>query len=135
MKPSYIASQLLDGDAGLLREHAFTRWMSRDLLQATSDFAKNIGLIALYTETDKQGRGRYLLWNAPEGWGCEVRSGRTLEQFVEFDRRNAERGWPLLTLHVNETGIHSAVWLAPNHRPLAIKVLAGYGVTPAEKPS
>jgi hypothetical protein len=129
----YTPSRLLDGDAGLLREHALTRWMSRDLLQATTDFAKNIGLIAIYAETNKDGQGRYLLWHAPEGWGCEIRSGRTLDQFAEFDRRNAERGWPLLTLHISETGIHSAVWLAPNHRQLAIKVLAGYGITPAEK--
>ena len=130
---SYTPSRLLNGDAGLLREHALTNWMSRDLLQATTDFAKNIGLLALYTETDKEGRGRYLFWHAPEGWGCEIRSGRTLEQFTEFDRRNVERGWPLLTLHVNEAGIHSAVWLAPNHRQLAIKILSGYGVLPAEK--
>jgi hypothetical protein len=135
MKLTYTPSRLLDGDAGLLREHALTRWMSRDLLQAATDFTKNIGLIALYAETDKEDRGRYLFWNAPEGWGCEVRSGRTFEQFSEFDQRNAERGWPLLTLHVNEAGIYSAVWLAPNHRQLAIKVLAGYGVTPAGKSS
>ena len=133
--PSYVPSRLLDGDAGLLREHALDALDVADLLQATTDFAKNIGLIVIYAETDKEGRGRYLFWHAPEGWGCEIRSGRTLEQFEEFDHRNAERGWPLLTLHVNEAGIHSAVWLAPNHRQLAITVLAGYGITPAEKSS
>jgi len=133
MKPSYTPSQLLEGDAGLLREHTFTRWMSRDLLQATTDFVKNIGLLAIYAETNKEGRGRYLFWHAPEGCGREIRSGRTLDQFAEFDRRNDERGWPLLTLHVNEVGIHSAVWLALSHRELALKVLAGYGITPAEK--
>lgn len=129
---TFHASKLLDGDAALLREHAFTHWMSRDLTQAATDFLKNIGLLVIYAETAKDGRTRYLLWQAPEGWGCEVRSGRTPEQILPFHEANAKRGWPLLTLQVNEVGIYSAVWLAPNHRELAIKVLAGYGVLPAE---
>ena len=130
---NYEPSRLLSGEGEFLRENSFTRWMSRDLLQATTDFLKNIGLVALYAESSTEGLYRYLCWRAPEGWGLEVRSGRTLEQFEEFDLRNVERGWPLLSLHVNARLVHSAVWIAPHHFELAKKFLAAHGITPAER--
>jgi hypothetical protein len=133
---SYQPSVLSSGDtAELLRENAFTRWMSRDLMQAAVEFLKNVGLLPLYAEMNAEGLTRYLLWRAPQDWGCEVRSGRNLEQFVKFDQGNVSRGWPLLTLHITEGGIYSAVWLAPNHLKLAQKVMAGYGITQASKAS
>jgi hypothetical protein len=131
---SYTPSHLSTGDdTAFLRENTFTRWMSRDLTQAAVDFLKNIGLLPLYAETNADGLTRYLCWRAPQDWGCEVRSGRTLEPFTKFDQGNVARGWPLLTLHISESGIYSAVWLAPNHLELAKKVLSGYGITPASR--
>jgi hypothetical protein len=131
---SYTPSLLSSGDdAALLRENAFTRWMSRDLMQAAVDFLKNIGLLPLYAELNADGLTRYLCWRAPKDWGCEVRSGRNLEQFAKFDQGNMARGWPLLTLHISESGIYSAVWLAPNHLELAQKVMAAYGIAPASR--
>jgi hypothetical protein len=132
----YTPSVLSSGDdAALLREHAFTAWMSRDLMQAAIDFLKNISLLPLYAETNAEGLTRYLCWRAPKDWGCEIRSGRSLEQFTKFDQGNVTRGWSLLTLHVSEEGIYSAVWLAPNHVELARKVMASYGIKPANRPS
>ena len=107
--------------------------MSRELLQAATDLLKNLGLLAIYAECSPENLYRYLCWHPPEGWGCEVRSGRTLEQFQEFDRINYERGWPLLSLHINESKVYSAVWISPNHYDTAKKVLASYGITPASK--
>jgi len=131
---SYTPSLLSSGeDAALLRENAFTRWMSRDLMQAAVDFLKNIGLLPLYAEMNADGMTRYLCWRAPKDWACEVRSGRNLEQFAKFDQGNMARGWPLLTLHISEGGIYSAVWLAPNHIELAQKVMTAYGITPARR--
>jgi len=129
---NYTPSLLSTGDdAALLRENAFTKWMSRDLRQTAVDFFKNIGLLPLYAEMNAEGLTRYLCWRAPKDWGCEVRSGRDLEQFAKFDQGNVARGWPLLTLHVNESGMYSAVWLAPNNLELALKVMAAYGITAA----
>ena len=133
MQYSYTPSKLLPGEGEILRQHSFTRWMSRDLLQAAADFLKNLGLPAIYVECSSENLHRYLCWNPPEGWGCEVRSGRTLEQFKKFDGGNIERGWPLLSLHINECAVYSAVWISPNHYATAKKILAGYGITPASR--
>ncbi len=43
-----IHSRLLAGDAEILRQCSFTRWMSRDLLQPASDFLKNLRLDILF---------------------------------------------------------------------------------------
>jgi hypothetical protein len=134
MKYTYTPSKLLPGEGEFLRQRGFTRWMSRDLLQPASDFLKNLGLLAIYAECSSENLHRYLCWHPPEGWGCEIRSGRTLEQFETFDSGNLSRGWPLLSLHVNERGIYSAVWLAPNHIEMAQKVMAAHGITPASRP-
>jgi hypothetical protein len=131
MKYIYTPSKSLPGEGELLREHGFTRWMSCDLLQAASDFLKNLGLLAIYAECSSENLHRYLCWHPPEGWGCEIRSGRTLEQLEKFDSGNLARGWPLLSLHVNERSIYSAVWISPNHYETAKKVLACHGITPA----
>jgi hypothetical protein len=133
MKYIYTPSKLLPGEDELFRQHGFTRWMSRDLLQPATDFLKNLGLLAIYAECSSENLHRYLCWHPPEGWGCEIRSGRTLDQFEGFDSGNRARGWPLLSLHVNECDIYSAVWISPNHYETAKKVLARYGITPASR--
>ena len=133
MKYTYTPSKLLPGKGEFLRQHGFTRWMSRDLLQPANDFLKNLGLLAIYAECSSENLHRYLCWHPPEGWGCEIRSGRSLGQFEEFDRGNIERGWPLLSLHVNESDVYSAVWISPNHHDAAKKILACYGITPASR--
>jgi hypothetical protein len=131
MKPGYTPSCLLPGDPAILRELTFTRWMSRDLLQAASDFLRNLHLIALYAETSPEGLCRYLCWHPPKGCAFEVHSGRTREQFEQFDQGNIARGWALLTLHVNESDIYSAVWISPAHLETATAMLARYGISPA----
>jgi hypothetical protein len=133
MKTSYVPSRLLTGETELLRRHSFTRWMSRDLLQPASEFLRNLRLLALYAECSSEGLHRYLCWHPPEGCAFEVRSGRTLEQFEQFDRANQERGWPLLSLHLNECDLYSAVWISAAHYEIARKLLGAYGITPASR--
>ena len=131
MKGTYTPSKLLSGDTELLRRHSFTRWMSRDLLQPANDFLKNLRLLAIYAETSSDHLHRYLCWHPPQGCAFEVRSGRTFEQFEAFDHTNIARGWALLSLHISECDIYSAVWIGPEHLETAQKVLAAYGITPA----
>jgi hypothetical protein len=107
--------------------------MSRDLLQATTDFCKNIGLGAIYAECNPKGLARYLLWHPPEGGYIEIRSGRTKEQFEKFDQENQKRDWPLLTLHISENEIYSAVWVSPDRVEVGRKFLGVYGITVAER--
>jgi len=133
MKSTYTPSKLLTGEGEILRRHGFTRWMSRDLLQPASDFLKNLRLLAIYAECSPENLSRYLCWHPPEGCAFEIRSGRTLEQFEEFDRRNGERDWPLLSLHINERDIYSGVWISPDHYDTGRKILAGYGITTASR--
>ena len=130
---TYIPSVLLPGDAGLLREHSFTNWMSRDLLQASTDFCKNLGLVPLYAECSKEGLARYIFWRFPPGAKIEVRSGRTKEKFEDHDRANRERNWLLLSLHVSENDIYSAVWISAEHYDIGKRVLVSHGIIPAEK--
>ncbi len=92
MNYSYTPSKLLPGEGEFLRHHGFTRWMSRDLLQPASDFLKNLRLLAIYVECSSEDLHRYLCWHPPKGCAFEIRSGRTLEQFEEFDRGNLARG-------------------------------------------
>jgi len=133
MKYTYTPSKLVSGDIEFLRQHAFTRWMSADLLQPASEFLRNLHLLPLYAECSSENLYRYLCWHPPQGALFEVRSGRTLGQFEEFDRGNIERGWPLLSLHINESDVYSAVWISANHHETAKKVLAIYGITPASR--
>lgn len=129
---SYVPSELQPGDAKTARQHAFTRWMSRDLLQAATDFCKNIGHVAVYCESSNEGT-RYLFWQMPAGASCEVRSGRTKEKFVDFDRVNQQRGWHLLSLHVSEQELYSAVWISAQHYDAGVAFLRHFGISPAER--
>ena len=133
MKHTYTASKLLPGEGEFLRAHGFTRWMSADLLQPASEFLRNLHLLPLYAECSPEKLYRYLCWHPPQGALFEVRLGRTLGQFEEFDRGNIERGWPLLSLHVNESDVYSAVWISANHFETAKKLLTVYGITPASR--
>ena len=130
---SYIPSQTLAGDTDRIRQHSFTRWMSRDLMQAATDFCRHLGLIAIYAECLPDHQTRYLFWRLPKEARTEVRSGRTEAQFRAFDQANAERGWPLLSLHISENDLSSAVWISPEHHEAATAMLAFYGITPATR--
>lgn len=117
-----------------MRQHSFTRWMTRDLLQAATDFCKNIGLVPIYAECSPNHLTRYLFWKPPQGpRRYEIRSGRTEAQFREFDAAHTSRGWPLLSLHINESDLYSAVWIAPEHYSAATTMLSFYGITPAQR--
>jgi hypothetical protein len=52
MKHTYTPSKLLPGEGELLRERAFTNWLSSDLHQAAAHFMINVGLVAIYAECD-----------------------------------------------------------------------------------
>jgi hypothetical protein len=129
----YNSSKLCSGEMEFIRQHSFTRWMSSDLLQASTDFCKNIGFHALYVETSTDGTSRYLFWRPLERGGSEIRSNRTKNQFEEFDKKNNERGWILLSLHINECDIYSAVWVSNDRFDSAVKLLRSYGISPAER--
>ena len=134
MKTStYVPSKLLTGDCELLRQHSLTRWMSRDLTQAASDFCRNLGLVPCYSEHSPDHLTRYLFWRLPQGAGVEVRSGRTKEKFEEFEKVNREKGWRLLSLHLNESEVYSGVWIAPEHFEAAKAFLLRHGITTAER--
>jgi hypothetical protein len=129
---AYTPSKLLAGEMELLRQHSFTRWMSRDLMQAAGDFCRNLGLVPAYCECSPDHLTRYLFWRLPQGALIEVRSGRAKEKFEEFDRVNREKGWRLLSLHVNESDVYSAVWISPDHYETAKAFLKAHGITTAE---
>lgn len=130
---TYTPSKLLKGDFELLRQHSFTRWMSRDLMQAAGDFCRNLGLVPAYSQCSPDNLTRYLFWRLPQGGLTEVRTGRVKDKFEEFDRANRERGMRLLSLHINESDIYSAVWVSPNDFETAKAFLAAHGITCAER--
>lgn len=130
---TYIASKLINGDVELLRQHSLTRWMSRDLMQAAVDFNRNLGLYPAYTETSPDHLTRYLFWRLPSGAVTEVRSGRARDKFEEFDRVNRERNLRLLSLHINESEIYSAVWISAEYHEIAKGILLAHGITPAQR--
>jgi hypothetical protein len=130
---SYVPSKLLSSNAEILRQHSLTRWMSRDLTQAAVDFCRNLGLFPAYCETSPNHLTRYLFWRLPEGAMIEVRSGRNKEQFEAFDRANGEAGRQLLSLHINESDVYSAVWISKDYLETAKVVLTAQGITCAEK--
>ncbi len=130
---TYTPSKLLKGDFELLRQHSFTRWMSRDLMQAAGDFCRNLGLVPAYSQCSPDNLTRYLFWRLPQGGLVEVRTGRVKDKFEEFDRANRERGMRLLSLHINESDIYSAVWVSPDHFEAAKAFLAAHGITCAER--
>jgi hypothetical protein len=130
---TYIPSKLLTGDTELLRQHSLTRWMSRDLMQAAADFCRNIGLVPAYSETSPDHLTRYLFWKRPQEAVVEVRSGRTKDLFEELDRANREKNRKLLSLHINESDVYSAVWISSDHFETGKAFLAAHGITPAER--
>jgi hypothetical protein len=130
---TYTPSKLYAGDAELLRQHSFTRWMSRDLMQAAGDFNRNLGLLPIYCETSPDRQTRYLFWKLPQGALTEVRSARVREQFEQYDRANHERNIRLLSLHINESDVYSGVWISAEFFETAKNVLAAYGITSAER--
>lgn len=131
--PNYIPSKLLAGDVERLRQHSFTRWMSRDLTQAATDFCRNLALAPIYSECSPEHLTRYLFWQPPPRALVEVRSGRTKDKFEELDAVNRERHWRLVSLHVNERNIYSAVWISPDHFETAKAFLTTHGITTAER--
>jgi hypothetical protein len=127
-EPSAVApSRLQDGDHELARQSAFTRWMSRELRQAAVEFSGRIGLAPIYAETSRDGT-RYLFWHVPAGARCEVRSNRTKEQFLEFDRTNRTQGRRLASLHVSADQAYSAVWISSEHHAAAADFLRRFGI-------
>jgi hypothetical protein len=132
---SYIPSRLLGGEAEELRRGSFTRWMSRDLTQAAADFCRSLGLYPAYCECSTEHLTRYVFWRPPSGAAIEVRTGRARDKFEELDRVNRERDWRLLTLHVNESGVHSAVWISKDQFGAAKAFLAAHGIAPARRRS
>jgi hypothetical protein len=133
MKHTYTPSKLLPGEGELLRERAFTNWLSPDLHQAAAHLLINVGLVAIYAECASDNRRRNILWHPPERHAFEFRSGRSRGNFEKLDHGNVERGWPLLTLHINESDVYSAVWVSASQYEAAKLVLARYGITPAER--
>jgi hypothetical protein len=130
---TYTPSKLLAGEAATLRQHTLTRWMSRDLTQAAVDFCRNLGLIPAYNEYSAGHLTRYLFWCPPAGALLEVRSGRTLDKFEEIDRRKLDKAWRLLSLHISEDNLYSAVWISSAHFDIAKAFLAAHGITTAER--
>lgn len=130
---NYIPSRTLSGATERFRQHSFTGWIPLDLLQEATDFAGSIGLVPIYAEHAADFSGRYLFWSPPPDACFEVRSGRTEEQFREFDQVNIERGWSLLTLNINAQNVYSAVWIRPDHYDTATEILSRYGITPAQR--
>jgi hypothetical protein len=130
---TYISSKLLTGDSELLRQHSLTRWMSRDLMQAAADFCRNLGLVPAYCETSPDHLTRYLFWKRPQDAVIEVRSGRTKDLFEELDRANREKNRRLLSLHINESDVYSAVWISSDHFETGRAFLAAQGITTAER--
>jgi hypothetical protein len=128
----YVPSEHSPGEVEALRNQNFTRWMSKDLAQAATDFCRNLGLYPLYCECSPEQLTRYLFWRLPQGAMLEARSGRTKEKFEIFDRANQDRKWPLLTLQV-VGDIHSAVWISADHYEAAVQALRFYGIAPAQR--
>src|SRR5262249_51516486 len=104
-----------------------------DLTQAAVDFCRNIGLVPVYSETSPDHQTRYLFWKPPQGACVEVRSGRTKERFEEIDRMNRDKTWKLLSLHINESDVYSAVWVSPDYFEMAKAFLEAHGITVAER--
>ena len=130
---TYLPSKILSDAGEMLRQLTFTRWMSRDLTQAAADFCRNLGVAPCYSEYSPDHLTRYLFWRAPQGAGVEARSGRTKEVFEQIDAVNQEKNWRLLSLHVNENEIYSAVWISSDHFETAKAFLLAHGITPAER--
>jgi hypothetical protein len=130
---TYTPSKLLTGEAAVLRQQTFTRWMSRDLTQAAVDFCRNLGLVPAYCECSADHLTRYLFWSLVQGALIEVRSGRSKDKFEEIDSTKRDQPWRLLSLHVSDNGLYSGVWISADHYEVARGYLAAHGITTAER--
>jgi hypothetical protein len=130
---SFTPSRLLPGQMETLRQHSLTRWMSRDLSQAAGEFNRHLGLFPIYCEVSPDHLTRYLFWKLPVGAATEVRSGRAKDKFEALDENNRARNWRLLSLHINEGDIYSAVWISSDHFETAKSFLASHGITIAQR--
>jgi hypothetical protein len=106
--------------------------MSRDLAQAAGDFCRNLGLVPAYSEYSPEHSIRYLFWQSPPGAFYEVRAGRTNDQFEAIDNTKRDKQRRLLSLHISDAGLYSAVWISLEHYELAKVYLAAHGITTAE---
>ena len=129
---TYTPSKLVTGDVAVVRQHTLTRWLSRDLTQAAVDFCRNLGLVPAYSECSSNHLTRYLFWSLPQGALIEVRSGRTKDKFEEIDNTKRDGQWRLLSLHISDEGLYSAVWISSDHYEIGRAYLAAHGVIAAE---
>jgi hypothetical protein len=105
--------------------------MSPDLTQAAVDFCRNLGLIPAYSECSAGHLTRYLFWQPPQGALVEVRSGRAQAKFEALDNAKLGQPWRLLSLHISDAGLYSAVWISVEHFEIAKFYLAAHGITTA----
>jgi hypothetical protein len=129
---TYTPFRLLTGDVSLVLQHAFTRWLSRDLAQPAFDFCRHLGLSPAYCECSPGRLTRYLFWSPPPGILGEIRSGRPKDKFEEIDNATRDKPWRLLSLHISDDGLYSAVWISTEHYETAKAWLAAHGVATAE---
>ena len=134
---TYIPSKILAGNTEILRQHSFTRWMSRDLMQATVDYCKNIGLYPLYCEASPDHLARCLFWRLPQGAITEVRSWRTKRQrFMEHTIKQARRNNRKLIISSCERRddvYFCPVWVSSDYCETAKNLFTAYGITCAER--
>jgi len=127
----YTESHLTDSES---REHSFSRWLAPRPLQASVEFNGRIGLVPIYAE-HQEGKGRYVFWQPPTKASIEVRSGRSEQEFKEYDRRASDAGRELLSLHISqgEDKKYSAVWVSIEAIPKAVAVLETHGISKARR--
>ena len=130
---TYTSSQPLTLESAAFRERCFTSWLPLEGLQAAIDFNLTLGLLPIYVEHRDSKTGRYLFWHPPDGMEFEVRSGRSENLFREFDEKASDRGVALLSLHINEDRLYSAVWVAEEHLDSATTSLNGFGLSRATR--
>lgn len=130
---NYTSSQPLTPESAEFRERCFTSWLPLEALQAAIDFNLALGLLPIYVEHRDSETGRYLFWHPPDGMEFEVRSGRAEDVFRECDEMASDRGLALLSLHISEDRLYSAVWVAEEHLDSATTSLRGFGLSRASR--
>ena len=122
-------SLLKDGPCAALRERLFTPWMTGFELQESTDRMVELGMVAIYSEFIPEYGFREIYWRPQVPIHFEVRSGRPQDEFLELQAANAERDWPLVTLHISHPGgYYSAVWMDEAGRADALPVMEGLGI-------
>jgi len=126
---NYQPSLLKNGPYAALRERLFTPWMDVPQLQDSTERMAELGMLAIYSEFLPESGFREIYWRPQVPVFFEVRSGRTLREFLQYQQTNAERGWKLLTLHISGPGdFFSAVWMDDAGHADALPVLEGLGI-------